>query len=179
MYYIYSLEMCHCSSGSRMKGNKTEMYHWTLVKNCSLCLVFSFFEQYQSEYHCYSKYLALFCLEARDFQMSAVSDTRRPVHRWGSREWCGEGGVSTECLSAVVLWVSSGSPPPKRSTSSWAPLDPPLRRNAAPPRPANHGSLPHTASPAGGGGPPQQRPPPPNPAAVLSPALSSLTHRSL
>lgn len=104
--------MCHCSSGSRMKGNKTEMYHWTLVKNCSLCLVFSFFEQYQSEYHCYSKYLALFCLEARDFQMSAVSDTRRPVHRWGSREWCGEGGVSTECLSAVVLWVSSGSPPP-------------------------------------------------------------------
>lgn len=26
-----------CSSGSRMKGNKTEMYHWTLGgKNCSL-----------------------------------------------------------------------------------------------------------------------------------------------
>lgn len=26
-------------------------------------------------------------------------------------EWGGGGGVSTECLSAVVLWVSSGSLP--------------------------------------------------------------------
>lgn len=35
-----------CSSGSRMKGNKTEMYHWTLgKKTCSLIFIFfSFFE---------------------------------------------------------------------------------------------------------------------------------------
>ncbi len=43
---------------------------------------------------------------------SAVFDTSWPVGRSVSRSvgvgW-GE-GVSTECLSAVVLWVSSGSP---------------------------------------------------------------------
>lgn len=92
-----------------MKGNKTEMYHWTFRggENCSH--FFSFFEQYQSEYHCYSKCLALFCLEALDLQTSAVSDARRPVKSAGelSERWGGWGGVaSTECLS--LLWSLLG-----------------------------------------------------------------------
>ena len=59
------------------------------------------------------KLFALFFLEALDFAMSAVSDTRRPASQQvrGSREGVEWGvGVSTECLFAVVLWVSGGSP---------------------------------------------------------------------
>lgn len=85
-----------------MKGNKIEMFHRTLGKNCSR-FFFSFFEQYQSEYHCYSKSLAFFCLEALDLQRQLSYDTRWPV------SWVGR-GASAECLSAVVLWVSSSSP---------------------------------------------------------------------
>lgn len=88
-----------------MKGNKTEMYHWTLGKKLQSMIFFSLFEQYQSEYHCYSKCLALFCLEALDSQ-------RQPsLTRAGQSVgvWWGE-GASTECLSAVVLRMSSGSP---------------------------------------------------------------------
>lgn len=28
--------VCRCSSGSKMKGNKTEMYHWTLEEKKKL-----------------------------------------------------------------------------------------------------------------------------------------------
>lgn len=148
-----------CSSGSRMKGSKTEMYHWTLGKKLqSMIFFFSFFEQYQSEYHCYSKCLALFCLEALDLQRQlsltpAGQSVSHPASQPVSQsQWGGEG----ECpLSASLLW-SSGcqAAAPQRSTSSWAPLDPPSvsqRKKAAPPRLANRGSPPHTASPTGGG----------------------------
>lgn len=59
------------------------------------------------------------------------------------------GGVSTECLSAVVLWVSSSSPTAQHFLlgSTWPSLS--LARKSASPRPANHGSPPHTASPTG------------------------------
>lgn len=80
--------VCRCSFGSKMKGNKTEMYHWTLEKKKTAVYdyFFSFFEQYQSEYHCYSKCLALFCLEALDLQgqlslTPAGQSAGRPVSR--------------------------------------------------------------------------------------------------
>lgn len=68
-------------------------------------IFFSSFEQYQSEYHCFSKCLALSCSEALD------SQRQRSLTRAGQSVgvWWGE-GASAECLSAVVLWMSSGSP---------------------------------------------------------------------
>lgn len=69
------------------------------------CLIF-LSEQYQSEYHCYSKCFALFRSEARDSRRRLSLTSL--ASQW---EWGGGGGVSTECLSAVVLWVSSGSLP--------------------------------------------------------------------
>lgn len=98
-----------CSSGSRMKENKMEMFHLTLWKKIFSWIFFSFFEQYQSEYHCYSKSLAFF-MEAPDLQHQLSDDIRWPVS-WSGVEWGGVGrGSASECLSALVLWVSSSSP---------------------------------------------------------------------
>lgn len=90
--------------------------------------------------------------------MSAVSDARWPV---GSQQGSGE------CPpSASLLW-SSGcqAAVPQRSTSSWAPLDPPSAQLLQ--DMANHGSPPLTASPTwdGVGGPP-----PLDPAVVPAPS---------
>lgn len=155
-----------------MKGNKTEMYHWTLGgKNCSLWFFFLLWK--------ISKWISLLLqmfslvlFGGTRLATSAVSDARRPVSRQVSRSGVGEG----ECpLSASLLW-SSGcqAAAPQRSTSSRAPLDPPSvwQRKAAPPRLANHGSPPHTASPMGG---PATTRPCCRPA--LSPHLSVLWHK--
>lgn len=134
-----------CSSGSRMKGNKTEMYHWTLGKKTAVYDFFSFFEQYQSEYHCYSKCLALFCLEALDLQrqlsltFAGQSASQSAGVGWG-------GGASTECLSAVVLWASSGSPPTAQHFllgSTWPSLSL-VKDKAAPPKTRPIAALRHT-----------------------------------
>lgn len=130
-----------------MKGNKTEMYHWTLGEKTAVYDFFSFFEQYQSEYHCYSKCLALFRLETLRLATSAVSDARRPVSLWESGR--GRGSVH-RCLSAVVLRAPTGSPhsaalPPGLHLT----LPSVSQDKAAPPRLANHGSSPHAASPTG------------------------------
>lgn len=84
-----------------------------------------------------------------------VSDAHRPVGQSGGgpvRVGRGGGG-STECLSAVVLWVSAGwfarsdgDPATQHFLLGWhqAPLDPPsVWQEAAPPRLANHGTQPH------------------------------------
>lgn len=146
MYYIPWKCVWCCSSGSRMKGNKTEMFHWTLGKNCSrFFFFFSFFEQYQSEYHCYSKSLAFFLFGGTRLAASAVL-----WHPLASQL----GGEGEHPLSASLLWsFGCQAAAPQHSTSSWAPLDPPLvsQEKAAPPRLANHGSPPHTAFPTGGG----------------------------
>ncbi|KAK5865938.1 hypothetical protein PBY51_020168 [Eleginops maclovinus] len=106
--------------------------------------------------------------------MSAVSDARWPVSRWVSRRGVGWGGeVSTECLCAVVLWVSSGSPTAQHlllgsTPSVW-------QRKAAPSRTGQSRlSAPRNISQQGG-------PPPPDPAGVSPspPSLSPLTQRSL
>lgn len=83
-----------------------EMYLLDFWGNTCSVIFFSN-ERYQSEYHCYSKCLALFCLEALD-----ISCLRPPLDSQSVSEWVGAsgwgGGVSTECLSAVVLWVAGG-----------------------------------------------------------------------
>lgn len=81
-----------CSSGSRMKGNKTEMYHWTLGEKTAVSFFFSFFELYQSEYHCYSKIVSLVLFGGTRLAMSAVSDTRWPVNQSVS-QWVSQSGV--------------------------------------------------------------------------------------
>lgn len=127
------------------------------------------------------KSLALFCLEALDLQcqpsltpagQSTSQSASQPVGGWVRVGW--GGGVSTECLFAVVLWVSGGSPTAQHFLlgSTWPFLS--LTRKTAPPGLTNHGSLPHTASPLGAH----------HHSTLLSscplpPSLSSLTQRSL
>lgn len=109
-----------------MKGNATVLLDlWAKEKKKSCRAVFFFFfcpvfELYQSENHCYSKSFALFCLEAQDLQcqLSPIlldsKPARQPANGWmsqsGAEGGWGWGGVSTECLFAVVLWVSGSSP---------------------------------------------------------------------
>lgn len=157
------------------------MYRWTLGKKLqSINVFFSFFEQYQSEYHCYSKCLALFCLEALDLQRqlsltpAGLPASQPASQSVGESEWGGEG----ECpMSASLLW-SSGcqAAAPQRSTSSWAPLDPPSvwQESGSSKTGQSRFSATHGISNGGGG------PPPLDPAVILpSPSLSSLTQRSL
>lgn len=82
------------------------MYLWTLGKNCSLIFTISKW---------ISLLLQMFSLVlfgGTRLATLAVSDTRWPATQsasgWVPVGW--GGGVSTECLSAVVLWVSGGSP---------------------------------------------------------------------
>lgn len=98
---------------------------------------FFFFELYQSEYHCYSKCLALFWREAPDMQCHLSPAPASPSELgWG---W----GGSTECLSAVVslalvgsVGVPSAALPFRAGTQP--PLDPlSARQETAPPRLAN------------------------------------------
>lgn len=144
--------------------------------NCSLWFFFSFFKLYQSEYHCYSKCLALFCLEALDLQRQlsltpAGQRASQPASQsMGESEWGGEG----ECpLSASLLWSSGcqvGAPLPP-----WAPLDPPSVWQHSSSSKTGQSQPAATHSNSNGG------PLPPNPAVVLPslPSLSSLTQRSL
>lgn len=66
-----------------------------------------FFKLYQSEYHCYSKIVSLVLFGGTRLATSAMSC----ACRWASQTGVEWGvGVSTECLFAVVLLVSGGSP---------------------------------------------------------------------
>lgn len=125
-----------------------------------------------NEYHCYSKCLALFCLEALDLQRQpSLTPAGQAVGGWVGAGW---GGGS-------VHWVPLCCGPqvaaPQRSTSSWAPLDPPsvwLETQLLQHRPIT--ALRHTRHLQRGEGRHHS-----TPAVVLPspPSLSSLTQRSL
>lgn len=91
----------------------------------NLHFFFSFSEQYQHEYHCYSKCLALFCLETLELQRQlSLTPAGQSVSLWvGESEWGGE----RECpLSASLPWSRvCEAAAPQRSTSYWASFDPP------------------------------------------------------
>lgn len=104
MYCIYSLEMCLVPliAGWRETKLKCTFGLWGKKKNCSLIFTISKW---------ISLLLQMFSLVlfgGTRLATLAVSDTRWPAT--GESQWGEEGGVSTECLSAVVLWVSGGSP---------------------------------------------------------------------
>lgn len=130
-----------CSSGSRSKGNKTETLHWTLEEKMQ-SFFFPLCEQYQSEYHCYSKTFA-FCLEARDSQHHA----RWPV--W--RSWLGR-GASYRVPLVCGLWGieqeprTAAPPPTLRLTHLKV-------RQAAPARPADGPLIPKRGGESAGGPP--------------------------
>lgn len=158
-----------------MKGNTTVLSDLMGKKKKKIAELLIFFlcpvfELYQSENHCYSKSFALFCLEAQDLQcqLSPILLDSKPASQpaanqwvdeseWSGAEWSG-GGVSTECLFAVVLCGVRQQP-------HSAELPPGLhflhltREEAVPPQLANRG-----ISHRGGATPP---------------SLSTLTQRSL
>lgn len=130
---------------------------WRETKlNCTIGLLggknftlgfFPFFELYQRDYHCYSKNCypcslwRLYTLQCQ-WSLTPAGQPIRSVGGWVRVGW--GGGVSTECLFAVVLWMSSGSPTAQHFLlgSTWPSLS--LAWKTDPPGLANHGSLPHT-----------------------------------
>lgn len=158
-----------------MKGNKTEMYHWTLgEKNCSQLFFFFLLWTISKWISLLLQMLSLVLFGGTRLATSAVSDTRWPVSQsMGESEWGGE----WECpLSASLLW-SSGcqAAAPQRSTSSWAPLDPLSVWQEMGSSKTGQSRFSATQ------GISNRDPPPLDPAVVLPspPSLSSLTQRSL
>lgn len=125
------------------------MYHLNLGEKLQSMIFFSFSEQYQREYHCYSKCLALFCLETLDLQRQlsltpAGQSVSQYVDGWVRVGW-GE-GVSTECLFAVVPCVWSGSPTVQHFLLGFRLTLPQSGKIAALSRLASCIPLPHAAS---------------------------------
>lgn len=118
--------MWRCSGG-RSKGSKTETLHWTLEEKMQL-FFFPLFEQYQSEYHCYSIGLLF-----RGTRLAAPRPLARPAESTGERSIL----PSASCLRSSGCRAGA----PQRSTSSHAPSDPPQVPQAAPAGLANHGPL--------------------------------------
>lgn len=112
LLYVLYLFLGHVSgvvplvAGWRETKLKCTIGLWDGEKTAVYDYFFSFFEQYQSEYHCYSKCLALFCLEALDSQRRlSLTPAGQSGPGGGGR------GASAECLSSCgPLWCVERQP---------------------------------------------------------------------